>query len=216
MRGGRPYGKGKKHIDPSAFLLFHAHFGAALAGRGVNSEGGAVRPAVYVDLSLMPASAPAGGSAASTGTPKPTAAPSSGDDTEFGELIPFNSTMMKSVSGQINSAVDLTSSADARSLLAALLSLEFFYQRPDMTIDASKAIYVGMKGSIASAMFCTDRGYVAVFFEKITFSTSYGLSALKSASTAKQILTAASDQVWEVPLDKYTDSLAALVEQLGS
>ncbi len=197
--------------------------------RAVNSEGGAVRPAVYVDMSLMPSSASAGGSAASTGTPKPaatpkpatatskpTAAPSSGDDTEFGELIPFNSKMMKSVSGQINSAIDLTSSADARSLLAALLSLEFFYQRPDMTIDASKAIYVGRKGSVVSAMFCTDRGYVAVFFEKSPFSTSYGLSTLKSASTAKQILTAASDQVWEVPLDKYNESLAALVDQLGS
>ncbi len=207
MRGGLPYGKGKKHIDPSAFLLFHAHFGAALAGRGVNSEGGAASTGTP-----KPAAAPK----PVTATSKPTAAPSSGDDTEFGELIPFNSRMIKSVSGQINSAVDLTSSADAKALLAALLSLEFFYQRPDMTIDATKTIYVGRKGSVVPAMFCTDRGYVAVFFEKSPFSTSYGLSTLKSASTAKQILTAASDQVWEVPLDKYNESLAALVDQLGS
>jgi len=139
---------------------------------------------------------------------------SNAEDIFVSDLIEFNSKMMKSVSSQISSATDLTTTKDGRATLAALLTLEFKYQRPDLNIDFSLPIYVGEKGNMASVMFCTDIGYVLVIYEKIPFSTSYGISNGKNAVVAKLALETASDSVWEVPFTLYNEKLALIVDQL--
>ncbi len=139
---------------------------------------------------------------------------SNAEELFVGDLIEFNSKMMKSVSSQISSATDLTTTSNNRAILAALLSLEFAYQRPDLEIDYSLPIYVGKSGTMASAMFCTVKGYVLVIYQKNPFSTSYGISNSKDAYMAKKALELASDSVWEVPLNQYNEKLALLVNQL--
>lgn len=130
------------------------------------------------------------------------------------DLIEFDSKMMKSVSSQISSATDLTTTDSNRAILAALLTLEFACQRPDLQIDYSLPIYVGKSGTMASAMFCTEKGYVLVIYQKKPFSTSYGITNEKNANIAKRVLELASDDVWEVPLNLYNEKLALLVNQL--
>ena len=143
---------------------------------------------------------------------KATAKPA--ESLDFSGLIVFKSKMMRSVSSQINSATDLTTTGTNRAVLAALLTLEFAAQRPDCTIDYTKPIYVGKSGTMASVMFCTSKGYVLVIYQMNPLSTSYGIVNEKNAAVAKASLALVSDDVWEVPLDLYTEKLTLLVDQL--
>lgn len=139
---------------------------------------------------------------------------SNAEELFVGDLVEFNSKMMESVSSQISSATDLTTTSNNRAILAALLSLEFVYQRHDLEIDYSFPIYVGKSGTMASVMFCTESGYVLVIYQKAPLSTGYGISNIKDAYIAKKALEIASDSVWEVPLNLYNEKLALLVNQL--
>lgn len=139
---------------------------------------------------------------------------SEAENTLFSDLITFKSIMMKSVSDQLSSATDLTTTNNNRAVLAALLSLEFANQRPDLKINYNQPIFVGKSGNMASVMFGTEMGYVMVVFKMHPLSTSYGISSIINATMAKSGLLMVSDNVWDVPINLYTEKLAILINQL--
>lgn len=136
-------------------------------------------------------------------------------EAETSELVEFKSKMMQSVSSQINSASDLTTTEGNRAVLAALLTLEFTYQRPDYTIDYTQPIYVCKQGNLASVAFGGSDGYVLVIYQSDPLSTSYGFFTGRQPAIIRATLAATSDSVWTVAIDDYNEKLAALIGQLG-
>ena len=67
----------------------------------------------------------------------------------LGESTPvqFDSKLMVSVSDQIQEATDLTLTDDSRAVLAALLTLEYQVQEPDIKIDFTSPIFVSKSGT---------------------------------------------------------------------
>ena len=128
--------------------------------------------------------------------------------------IQFKSKMMDSVSSQLKEATDLTLTENNRAVLAALLTLEFQVQEPDIKIDFESPIYVGKSGTIASASFNTTKGYVLVLYQMHPLTTYYSFSDSKSSKMAEAALKMSSDDVWEVSYDLYLEKLTALVQQL--
>ena len=142
------------------------------------------------------------------------AANSSNQDNGISELVEFNSVMMESVSDQISSAVDLTTTSTNRAILAALLSLEFTYQRYDFTFDYNLPIFVCKSGQIASVAMGGKDSYALIIYQMNPLSTSYGIIYGNDPNTIKATLSQTNDSVWTVSLDDYNEKLAALVDQL--
>lgn len=133
---------------------------------------------------------------------------------ETSELVEFKSVMMESVSDQIHSASDLTTTENNRAILAALLTLEFAYQRPDYTIDYTQPIYVCKQGDLASVAFAGSDSYALVIYQSNPLSTSYGFFTGKQPSIIQATLTVTNESVWTVDIDDYNEKLVALIEQL--
>ena len=131
------------------------------------------------------------------------------------DLINFDSKMMDSVSSQISEATDLTTSADNRAVLAALLTLEYQVQESANQIDFDSPIFVGKSGTIASVAFNSTKGYVVVIYQMNPLTTCYGYSNSEDSSLVKASLEIACDKVWTVSYEKYLEKLAALVEQIN-
>ena len=132
------------------------------------------------------------------------------------ELTPFESLMMESVSSQINSAIDFTESADKRSILAALLTMEYKYQQQDFEFDLSLPMYVTKKGKMAAVCFAGQTNYIMVIYQSSPLSTSYGEIYCLNPSMVETVLKQISDSVWTVALSDYNRNLAILVDQIGS
>lgn len=130
------------------------------------------------------------------------------------ELTEFKSYMMESISSQINSAADLTATANNRAILAALLSLEFSMQRGDFEIDYSLPIYACKNGKIASVAIGGKDDYAVIIYQSSPLSTSYGILYGNNPATVKASLEISNESVWEVGLDDYNTKLAALISQL--
>lgn len=129
-------------------------------------------------------------------------------------LVEFESYMMESISSQINTAADLTITANNRAILAALLSLEFSMQKPDFTIDYSLPIYVCKQGNIAAVAIGGEDDYALIIYESKPLSTSYGMLYGNNPATVRTTLEISNESVWEVGLDEYNQKLAALIGQL--
>lgn len=134
---------------------------------------------------------------------------------ETSELVEFKSVMMESVSSQINSASDLTTTENNRAALAAMLSLEFTNQRPDFTIDYLLPIYVCKQDDIAAVALGGDEDYVLVIFQSNPLATCYGILKGNNPSTIQATLEATNESVWKVSLDDYNEKLLALISQIG-
>lgn len=134
----------------------------------------------------------------------------------FSESTPiqFDSKMMPSVSSQIQEATDLTITEDSRAVLAALLTLEFQAQEPDIKIDFTSPIYVSKSGTIAAASFNTMKGYVLVIYQMNPLTTYYSFANSSDSKLARAALEMSSDEIWEIPYDIYLKSLTALVQQI--
>jgi len=128
--------------------------------------------------------------------------------------IQFDSKMMTSVSSQIQEATDLTLTEDNRAVLAALLTLEFQVQEPDVKIDFASPIYASKSGTMAAVSFNTTRGYVLVIYQMNPLTTYYSFADSSDSSIAQAALEMSSDEVWEVPYDLYLEKLTALVQQI--
>lgn len=128
--------------------------------------------------------------------------------------IQFESKMMASISSQIREATDLTLSEDTRAVLAALLTLEFQTQEPDVKIDFTSPIYVSKSGTMAAVSFNTTKGYVLVIYQMNPLTTYYSFADSSDSTIAKKALEISSDEVWEVTYDLYLEKLTALVQQI--
>ena len=137
------------------------------------------------------------------------------DDKAYSDLVVFESTMMESVSDQISSATDLTTTSTNRAVLAALLSLEFANQKPDFEIDYSLPIYVCKQGNIASVAIGGTKDYALVIFQMNPLSTSYGIFEGNDPATIKATLDTTNENVWQVSLDEYNEKLAGIVDQIS-
>ncbi len=137
-----------------------------------------------------------------------------GKNDSVNDIIQFDSKMMKSVSSQIKEATDLTTTEDNRAVLAALLTLEYQAQEPDNTVDPSLPIYVAKYGTMASVSFSTTKGYVLVIYQMNPLSTYYSIADSSDPQLALKALEMSSEEVWEVPYEKYLEKLTALVNQL--
>ena len=135
--------------------------------------------------------------------------------TGISDFVTFNSKMMESVSSQLNSATDLTTSTTNRAVLAALLSLEFADQRPDFKLDYTLPIYVSKLGRVASVAIGGEKGYALILYQMNPLKTGYGILDSTDSSVIRNTLEASNEAVWQVSLDDYNKNLAALVEQLG-
>ena len=129
-------------------------------------------------------------------------------------LIQFDSKMMTSVSSQIQEATDLTLTEDNRAVLAALLTLEFQVQEPDVKIDFTSPIYASKSGTMAAVSFNTTKGYALVVYQMNPLTTYYSFADSSDSSIAQAALEMSSDKVWEVPYDLYLEKLTALVQQI--
>ncbi len=134
---------------------------------------------------------------------------------ETSELVEFKSVMMESVSSQIHSASDLTTTENNRAALAAMLSLEFVNQRPDFTIDYLLPIYVCKQGNIAAVAPGGNEDYVLVIYQSDPLSTSYGILKGNNPNTIQATLEETSESVWKVSIDDYNENLLALIGQIG-
>ena len=129
-------------------------------------------------------------------------------------LIQFDSKMMTSVQSQIQEATDLTLTEDNRAVLAALLTLEFQVQEPDVKIDFTSPIYASKSGTMAAVSFNTTKGYALVIYQMNPLTTCYSFADSSDSSIARAALEMSSDEVWEVPYDLYLEKLTALVQQI--
>lgn len=134
---------------------------------------------------------------------------------ETSDLVEFKSKMMQSVSSQINSASDLTTTEGNRAALAALLSLEFANQRPDFTIDYLLPIYVCKQGDIAAVALGGSDSYALVIYQSDPLATCYGILKGNNPSTIQATLEASNESVWKVSIDDYNEKLLALIAQIG-
>ncbi len=134
----------------------------------------------------------------------------------FSENTPvqFDSKLLESVSSQIQEATDLTLKEDTRAVLAALLTLEFQVQEPDIKIDFTSPIYVSKSGTMAAASFNTAKGYALVIYQMNPLTTYYSFADSSDSRIAKAALEMSSDEVWEVSYDLYLEKLTALVQQI--
>ena len=132
-----------------------------------------------------------------------------------GEFVTFNPKMMKSVSGQISEATDLTMTGNNRAILAALLTLEYQYQCPNKIIDFTKPILVSKSGTMAACAFAIQGDYVMAIFQMHPLGTSYGYLGDGNAPMAKAALEMISDDVWTVPLKEYNTKLELLIQQFN-
>lgn len=129
-------------------------------------------------------------------------------------LIQFDSKMMTSVSSQIQEATDLTLTEENRAVLAALLTLEFQVQEPDVKIDFTSPIYASKSGTMAAVSFNTTKGYALVIYQMNPLTTYYSFADSSDSTIAQGALEMSSDEVWEVPYDLYLEKLTALVQQI--
>ncbi len=136
-------------------------------------------------------------------------------EAETSELVEFKSKMMQSVSSQIHSASDLTTTEGNRAALAALLSLEFANQRSDFTIDYLLPIYVCKQGDIAAVALGGDDDYVLIIYQSDPLATCYGILKGNNPGTIRATLEATNESVWKVSLDDYNEKLLALIAQIG-
>lgn len=136
----------------------------------------------------------------------------------FGENTPvqFDSKMMESVSSQIQEATDLTITEDSRAVLAALLTLEYQVQEPEIKIDFTSPIFVSKSGTMAAVSFNTMEGYVLVIYQMNPLTTYYSFADSSDSQIAKAALEMSSDEVWEVPYDLYLEKLTAIVQQISN
>lgn len=134
---------------------------------------------------------------------------------ETSDLVEFKSKMMQSISDQIHSASDLTTSEDNRAILAALLSLEFANQRPDFTIDYLLPIYVCKQGDIAAVALGGEDDYALVIYQSDPLATCYGILKGNNPSTIQATLEVSNESVWKVSLDDYNEKLLALISQIS-
>lgn len=133
------------------------------------------------------------------------------------DMTEFQSIMMASVSSQIESAADLTTTAGNRATLAALLSLEFINQQPDFKFNYSQPIYVSVQGDLASVAFAGEEDYVLVLYQADPLFTSYGYlkGAASSPNLVKAAMMAAGESIWSVPYYEYSVKLAAVAAQIS-
>ena len=130
------------------------------------------------------------------------------------DLVEFRSTMMESVSSQINEATDLTITSDKRAILAALLSLEFVNQKTDFTIDYTLPIYACKQGKIASVAVGGEDNYALIIYQMNPLATSYGILYGNNPTVIRATLEATNESVWQVPINVYNEKLSELVSQL--
>lgn len=135
----------------------------------------------------------------------------------LGENTPvqFDSKLMVSVSSQIQEATDLTLTEDSRAVLAALLTLEYQVQQPDIKIDFASPIFVSKSGTMAAVSFNTTKGYVLVIYQMKPLTTYYSYAESSDSRIAKAALEISSDEVWEVPYDLYLEKLTAIVQRIS-
>ncbi|MBE5806791.1 MAG: hypothetical protein E7317_00405 [Clostridiales bacterium] len=131
------------------------------------------------------------------------------------DLTYFQSMMMESVSSQLTSATDLTLAERNRATLAALLTLEYYYQDNSREIDYSKPIFVGKKDATASCAFAVGDDYVVVMFQMHPTTTCYGRIYDCDPVKARISMEMASDEAWPVSIDLYNEMLAEVVDQIS-
>ncbi len=108
----------------------------------------------------------------------------------------------------------MTLTEDNRAVLAALLTLEFQVQAPDVKIDFTSPIYASKSGTMAAVSFNTTRGYVLVIYQMNPLITYYSFADSSDSTIAKAALDMSSDEVWEASYDLYLEKLTALVQQI--
>ena len=113
------------------------------------------------------------------------------------------------------SAADITADPEGRALLAALMTVEFTEQQPDVEIDTSKPIFVALMDDMAIVVFDTDQGYAQLFLQLDPLATCYGYIETHNAGAVQVDLEGSSEQVWELSEDEYYDALIDLATQLA-
>ena len=144
-------------------------------------------------------------------------APCTASNGTASDLVFFDSVMMRSVSSQVSSALDLTTSKDNRAVLAALLTLEYKVLFPDANFNLYKPMYISSskQDGIAALTICVDDGYVMIIYKSKPLSTSYAYLNTSDSSDVKTALGMISDSVWTVEIDDFNEKMALLVDQLS-
>ena len=131
-----------------------------------------------------------------------------------GSLTKFNSIMMKSASSQVRQPTDFLLNDGNRAIIAALLTLEFQCQKPNVKIDFTNPIYVGKKDSSVFVVFSIGTKYVSVFYSFPPLTTAYGYIDAMTDSAIRNSLSIVSDTYYKVDMRKYNSVLQKLIKQL--
>ncbi len=153
------------------------------------------------------------GQAKRTPTPKRTATPKINSN-GLSDAIVFKSKMMQSISDQLSSATQMTTTSGNRAVLAALLSLEYTNQVNSPYIDFTKPILVGKKDAIAAVAFCVGEYYVLVMYQAHPLYTAYFYLDTNSPSLVEATMSLTNDQYWKVSLSEYNVKMALLIKEL--
>ncbi len=138
-----------------------------------------------------------------------------GSGINYTNLVFFQSRWVEQYMNNYASAADITADPEGRALLAALMTVEFTEQQPDVEIDTSKPIFVALMDDMAIVVFDTDQGYAQLFLQLDPLATCYGYIETHNAGAVQVDLEGSSEQVWELSEDEYYDALIDLATQLA-
>ena len=138
-----------------------------------------------------------------------------GSGIHYTNLVFFQSRWVAKYMQNYGSASEITEDPDGRALLAALLTVEYTEQQPDVEIDTSKPIFVGKMDDMAIVAFDTDQGYAQLFLQMDPLATCYGYIETHNPDSVRVDLEGSTDQIWELTEDEYYDALIALATQLA-
>lgn len=138
-----------------------------------------------------------------------------GSGIHYTNLVFFQSRWVAKYMQNYGSASEITADPDGRALLAALLTVEYTEQQPDVEIDTSKPIFVGKMDDMAIVAFDTDQGYAQLFLQMDPLATCYGYIETHNPDSVRVDLEGSTDQIWELTEDEYYDALIALATQLS-
>ena len=138
-----------------------------------------------------------------------------GSGIHYTNLVFFQSRWVAKYMQKYGSASEITADPDGRALLAALLTVEYTEQQPDVEIDTSKPIFVGKMDDMAIVAFDTDQGYAQLFLQMDPLATCYGYIETHNPDSVRVDLEGSTDQIWELTEDEYYDALIALATQLA-
>ena len=139
------------------------------------------------------------------------------DDEElnFTNLVFFQSKWTERYTTGYETAADMAQDQQGRSLLAALLTVEFSEQQPYMDIDTTQPIFVATMDDMSLVAFATDRGFVQVYLQLDPIATCYGFVSASSPDSMRLDLESSCDQVWVLDEETYFNALIDLASRLA-